>query len=135
MKALLIGTILATVALTGCGKPTYNEIGRPVYEEREMTRSEYCRSIGLYKEIDSNDCETYADAYDLDEGNDYATNEMTKAEKKRVIERKKLKAERKKIAAERKKLKKEKKRLKKEAKKVKKQAKKQAKSKSSKSKK
>jgi hypothetical protein len=61
----LILTVLLLVVVSGCSpeRPTKSRPLQPDY-----SRESYCRSIGLYKEVDSNDCETFSDAYDLDEG-------------------------------------------------------------------
>lgn len=68
MIKYVIAIILSTLLLAGCddrprGHQSY--VVKP-----DTSREAYCRSIGLYKEWDSNDCETFADAYDLDEDSD-----------------------------------------------------------------
>lgn len=81
MKKLL-AICLATLALAGCGKPsTKTVIVQQVFQENP-SREAYCRSIGLYKEWDSNDCETFADAYDLDEGSSAYKKKKSKYDKK-----------------------------------------------------
>lgn len=71
MKKLLAIALLSLTALVGCGKPATQVV---VVQQNPFdsyqsnpSREAYCRSIGLYKEWDSNECETWADAYDLDE--------------------------------------------------------------------
>ena len=59
--------LTSVLILAGCGDDR-PRVYHNTYDRPDMSREAYCRSIGLYKEWDSNDCETFADAYDLDEG-------------------------------------------------------------------
>lgn len=63
MKKFIVA-LFGALILSGCGN---NEPRSFEGYHSNPSREAYCRSIGLYKEWDSNECETWADAYDLDE--------------------------------------------------------------------
>ncbi|ATN93527.1 hypothetical protein [Pseudoalteromonas phage J2-1_QLiu-2017] len=70
LKALLFA--LPVLSLSACSpaveeKRVVKEVHYVQPVERQKTREEECREMGLYKEIDSDECEELFDALDLDD--------------------------------------------------------------------